>query len=275
MSKQNYRLYLQRGPEPGKVYDLTLESITIGRDPMADITITDPEVSRQHVRLTTTPTGYAIQDLGSTNGTFVDGKRLGGEPVDLQVGQTITMGAGVALRFQQEQEYEDMPTMLDGSTALSALEIEELSQPAFEQPVVDAVDEQQEFVEGEISDLEKPEDNYQEEVEDIPPVSQFADQSSEPETVDDYGTPEFEDQGNFIQDELYGELDDGEAGSEPVIIPHKGEALPDEQNQESKRRTPVMIAAVILLILCCCCSFVLFIYYYGGDWLLRQMGLLP
>ncbi len=55
MSEQNYQLLVQRGPEPGKVYPLSSVSITIGRDPMADITITDPEVSRQHVRLLGTP----------------------------------------------------------------------------------------------------------------------------------------------------------------------------------------------------------------------------
>ena len=62
--------------------------MTIGRDPMAEITINDPEVSRRHARLIGTLSGYRIQDLGSTNGTFVDDIRLGGEPLDLNIGQS-------------------------------------------------------------------------------------------------------------------------------------------------------------------------------------------
>lgn len=116
MSDQKYQLLVQRGPEPGKIYPLSSVSITIGRDPMADITIVDPEVSRQHVRLSSTLTGYAIQDLGSTNGTYIDGERLSGGSVDLTVGQIITMGAGVALRFQIDVGGQvEMPTMLDGA----------------------------------------------------------------------------------------------------------------------------------------------------------------
>jgi pSer/pThr/pTyr-binding forkhead associated (FHA) protein len=66
---------------------------------MVDIVLTDPEVSRQHARLILTDTGYQIQDLGSTNGTFVDGRRLGGEQVVLVPGVIITMGSNVTLVY--------------------------------------------------------------------------------------------------------------------------------------------------------------------------------
>ena len=81
----------------GHIYPLNAILVTLGRDPLADIVISDPEVSRQHARLMETENGYELQDLGSTNGTFVDGQRLGGEVVVLQPGQQIEMGSGVML----------------------------------------------------------------------------------------------------------------------------------------------------------------------------------
>jgi predicted component of type VI protein secretion system len=74
--------------------------MTIGRDPLADIVIDDPEISRQHSRLTLTDSGYQIQDLGSTNGTYVDGKRLSGETVTLSNGQIVMVGSNVTLVYE-------------------------------------------------------------------------------------------------------------------------------------------------------------------------------
>ena len=136
MNDAQYQLLVKRGPEPGKVYPLSSVSVTIGRDPMAEIPITDPEVSRQHVRLTGTFSGYKIQDLGSTNGTYVDGVRLGGESVELSVGQIITMGEGVALQFQAASVVQDeMATMLDGRFAPGGYQVEE-KMPAPDEPAV-------------------------------------------------------------------------------------------------------------------------------------------
>ncbi len=97
----------------GHIYPLNAILVTLGRDPLADIVISDPEVSRQHARLMETEDGYELQDLGSTNGTFVDGQRLGGEVVLLQPGQQIEMGSGVALLYQPVPTADDgKPTMV-------------------------------------------------------------------------------------------------------------------------------------------------------------------
>ena len=102
MNATSYELYLKKGPTPGIVYSLTDKGLTIGRDPLSDILINDPEVSRQHALLKRTATGdYYIQDLGSTNGTYVDGNRLGSEPFILKPSNAILLGGAVTLIFRE------------------------------------------------------------------------------------------------------------------------------------------------------------------------------
>ncbi|HFE66417.1 MAG TPA: FHA domain-containing protein, partial [Chloroflexi bacterium] len=96
-----YQLVVRKGPTVGQAIVLDLPVMTIGRDPISDVVLNDPEVSRQHVRLTLTEDGYSAQDLGSTNGTFIDGDRIGGEPVTLQPGQKLSLGSGVTMIYEQ------------------------------------------------------------------------------------------------------------------------------------------------------------------------------
>jgi pSer/pThr/pTyr-binding forkhead associated (FHA) protein len=76
MSPSSFRLIVRTGPNPGMVFDLTKEVILVGRDVTNEVVLGDAEVSRQHARLTRTPGGYVLEDLGSTNGPFVNGERL-------------------------------------------------------------------------------------------------------------------------------------------------------------------------------------------------------
>src|SRR4029078_10760313 len=64
----------------------------IGRVPGCDIVVPVAEVSSRHCELTQTTSGYTLADLGSSNGTFVNGARLGRQPVPISRNDTITLG---------------------------------------------------------------------------------------------------------------------------------------------------------------------------------------
>lgn len=93
-----YRLILQTGVTAGTEYPLEKTELFIGRDLSNDIVISDPEVSRRHARLVLTGNTYAIEDLGSTNGTFIRGQRLSA-PVLLTPGEIITFGENMQLKY--------------------------------------------------------------------------------------------------------------------------------------------------------------------------------
>lgn len=98
-SGASYRLIVRRGPQPNQQFELTRDTATIGRDITNDIVINDPEISRHHTRLTRTPSGHTVEDLRSTNGTFVNRQRLTG-PYQLSNGDLIGLGETVTLAYE-------------------------------------------------------------------------------------------------------------------------------------------------------------------------------
>jgi hypothetical protein len=97
-SSGSYRLTVRQGPVPGKVFDLVKEVMTIGRDMNNDLVVNDAEVSRNHGRLTSQSGGYLIEDLASTNGTFVNGQRLIG-PKLLNPGDVVGFGETIVMEY--------------------------------------------------------------------------------------------------------------------------------------------------------------------------------
>ncbi len=73
----------------------------IGGDPRCDIVVDQPTVSGRHCRLTRTNEGLVIEDLQSTNGTFVNGRRIEG-PTKVTKADTITLGRSVPMPWPEE-----------------------------------------------------------------------------------------------------------------------------------------------------------------------------
>ncbi len=98
-------------PLEGKADEWRLEKdqYVIGREAPADLVIALPRISRSHARVTQDERGYAICDLGSRNGTFVNGKPIGSEPVRLQDGDQIVLGGTVELGFRNLSETAQGP----------------------------------------------------------------------------------------------------------------------------------------------------------------------
>ena len=114
-SGARHRLVVRRGPQPNQQYDLTRDTITIGRDITNDIVISDPEVSRHHARLVQGPAGYVIEDLRSTNGTFINRERIS-TPHQLHNGDVIGVGETVMLVYEVVGAFEGA-TLVGGREA--------------------------------------------------------------------------------------------------------------------------------------------------------------
>ena len=86
-------LFVIQGPDAGRSFPLGPESV-VGRDPTASVQLTDDEVSRRHAIVTAGEGLPSVEDLGSSNGTFVDDAPVTGE-VSLEPGQRIRVGQTV------------------------------------------------------------------------------------------------------------------------------------------------------------------------------------
>ncbi len=87
------------GPEQGLVHKITRPTTTMGRSNTCEIVLTDPQVSRQHCQLILGMGGVTLRDLGSTNGTFLNGARISESSIRNQ--DVISIGA-TRLRFAVE-----------------------------------------------------------------------------------------------------------------------------------------------------------------------------
>jgi predicted component of type VI protein secretion system len=94
-----FQLIMRSGPTPGAAFTLEGDQITIGRDSVNEIVINDAEISRRHARLTFQGGKYVLEDLGSTNGTFVNGQRLAGPRV-LKAGEVVSFGEQIVVVFE-------------------------------------------------------------------------------------------------------------------------------------------------------------------------------
>lgn len=133
MIQEQDRLLISSGPRKGEVLLITKLPLVIGRISPSDIIIDFNGVSRLHARLSVGSKGYVIEDLGSTNGTFVNGKRIEG-PCELKDGDMIGLGIYVTLMLVVAQPPE--ATLIGGSTQ------QELSLPGEEDLTLQSLNEE-------------------------------------------------------------------------------------------------------------------------------------
>ena len=91
-SQNATRLVITSGPKSGTEFPLTGDSITIGRSGDSSLVIRDDYTSTHHARLMLWHDKWMIQDLDSTNGTFLDGNRLA-VPTPVPLNTTVKIGA--------------------------------------------------------------------------------------------------------------------------------------------------------------------------------------
>jgi pSer/pThr/pTyr-binding forkhead associated (FHA) protein len=85
------RLVITSGPREGVEIDLPAEQLTIGRSSESGLVIRDDYTSTHHARLMLWDENWVIQDLDSTNGTFLDGTRVT-LPTAVPPGTPVTIG---------------------------------------------------------------------------------------------------------------------------------------------------------------------------------------
>jgi pSer/pThr/pTyr-binding forkhead associated (FHA) protein len=92
---------MESGPLAGQAFPLVPPEVVIGRDPGADISISEGTVSWRHAKLAPHPSGWSVTDLGSTNGTAVNARVLEANQEDpLEPGAEVRVGE-VTMRFEE------------------------------------------------------------------------------------------------------------------------------------------------------------------------------
>ncbi len=97
-TEAGYWLVMRRGPLVNQLFHLEREVVNLGRDLANDIVIRDSQVSRFHLRLTLRGDDYRLEDLGSSNGTRVNGAPTSGQ-IGLNDGDAIAIGETVLLTY--------------------------------------------------------------------------------------------------------------------------------------------------------------------------------
>ncbi|WP_093772928.1 FHA domain-containing protein [Streptomyces sp. yr375] len=109
------RLHVVAGPDAGGVHLLHGGQVRVGRSADADVPLDDPDVSRLHCAVTLSPDGrVTVADLGSTNGTTLDGTRVQTRHVRLTPGALLRIGESALRLAPPGGPGPRMPTTPDG-----------------------------------------------------------------------------------------------------------------------------------------------------------------
>jgi pSer/pThr/pTyr-binding forkhead associated (FHA) protein len=92
-------LVAYEGELEGERWVLDQDRVTIGRAPDCEVQLPKRQVSRYHARIERDDGGYLLRDLGSKNGTFVNGKEVRGEPCRLKDGDELQIALYIKMGF--------------------------------------------------------------------------------------------------------------------------------------------------------------------------------
>lgn len=133
-----FKLTIRQGPKPNQAFDLDKDVLSLGREVGNDLVIEDPQISRRHARLTRQGNSYLLEDLTSTNGTFVNGSRVT-TPVLLANGDLIGLADTVVLAVQLPVPMDADATFVGHATDADTTSVKQgppITQPAFTPPPV-------------------------------------------------------------------------------------------------------------------------------------------
>ncbi|MBI3160480.1 MAG: FHA domain-containing protein [Chloroflexi bacterium] len=99
----SYVFSVENGPLQGEKYALVKDVCTVGRDAGSDLAINDTTVSRHHARIVRQSGEIIVEDMGSLNGTMVNGNLITA-PTLLTPGDVVRFGLHITLRFSLMNE---------------------------------------------------------------------------------------------------------------------------------------------------------------------------
>lgn len=120
------RLVVLEGPPLGGAFEIGARGATIGRAESCEVVLDHADVSREHARVVATPEGFAVEDLGSRNGTVVNSELIRARQV-LRDGDLLLVGATLFL-----VEDAAAPSVLGGDRGHAARQPGHAPAPAVE-----------------------------------------------------------------------------------------------------------------------------------------------
>ena len=121
IESSTHKLILSSGSP--REFDLLRSEIIIGRDPGVDLTISSPAISRRHARILREADGYVLEDLGSSNGTYVNEQKLTGRHT-LKSGDQIRLGQAITMIYAAPKAVAAQETVVRAapSTAIGSMQ---------------------------------------------------------------------------------------------------------------------------------------------------------
>lgn len=120
------KLRVLKGPDAGKVFELSKGVNMVGRDAKCIVRLQDTEISRNHAELFWGPEGFRLRDLGSFNGSHVNCKQV--KDILLKTGDQLQVGQTVMLFVSEEQTPPDIQASIFSSEIAGGSEKDRLLQ---------------------------------------------------------------------------------------------------------------------------------------------------